>query len=236
MSLQKNDPYGTALREYAEGNTAAVLVKQYSWGAREERPVDAFFRKPDFYLVDSCALKHCKGRVLDVGAGCGQHSLLLKHKGHDVTSIDILPESVEIMKSIGLSGVRQISFLEMTKEEYDTILMLGRSMGLCETLEGLVDVLKKCNVLIKSDGQILLGSLDFKRSPYFINTNKIETSKYHGEVRFKFVYDDIVGEEIQWLYVDSSTLSQKARMCGLETEVLCEEEGGDYLARLTISA
>ena len=128
MCSDRQDPYGSALRDFVQGNVAGVLEKRYANGVSEPIPVAAFFRDPHHFGSDSCALEHCRGRVLDVGAGCGQHALYLERAGHQVTAIDVLPEATDIMRGLGLSDVREMSFYEMPAESYDTLLFLGRTI------------------------------------------------------------------------------------------------------------
>lgn len=231
----RRDPYGIALEDFVQGNAEGVLEKRYANGVNEPVPVEAFFREPDFYRTDSCALDHCRGRVLDVGAGCGRHALHLEKAGHRVTAIDVLPEAVRIMRDLGLSDVRETSFHDMPSEAYDTLLFLGRTIGFAESLSGLEDVLGKCRELIDPSGQVLLTSLDVERSAALADSGDAGgTGSYPGELRFRFVYAGIVGREIQWLYVDPETLYQRARLCGWQSEVLCDEGDGNFLARLTL--
>jgi len=82
---------------------------------------------------------------------------------------------------------------------------------------------------------VLLTSLDIERSAALADAGEAgATGIYPGEVRFRFVYAGIVGTEIQWLYVDPKTLSRRARLCGWQSVVLCDEGDGNYLARLTL--
>jgi SAM-dependent methyltransferase len=234
MYLDRQDPYGIALREFVHGNTAGVLEKRYANGVSEPVPVEAFFREPDYFGSDSWALRHCRGRVLDVGAGCGQHAHYLERAGYEVTAIDVVPEAVHIMRELGLSDVREISFYDMPAEGYDTLLFLGRTIGFAETLKGLDGILGKCRELLNSGGQVLLTSLDVERSAVLTEDENVGTVKsYPGEVRFRFVYGGIVGAELRWLYIDPQTLSERAHLCGWESEVLYDEGDGNYLGRLT---
>lgn len=41
--------------------------------------------------VEKCVLAACRGRILDVGAGAGCHSLALQSRGLGVDAIDISP-------------------------------------------------------------------------------------------------------------------------------------------------
>ncbi len=237
MCLDRQDPYGIALRDFVQGNTAGVLEKRYANGVSEPIPVEAFFREAEYFGSDSCALNHCRGRVLDVGAGCGQHALYLEGAGYEVTAIDVLPEAVYIMRGLGLSDVREVGFYEMPAESYDTLLFLGRTIGFAETLNGLDSVFGKCRELLNPSGQVLLTSADVERSAVLTDDENVSTvMSYPGEVRFRFVYGGIVGPELLWLYIDRQTLSERAHRCGWESEVLYEEGDGNYLARLTLAA
>jgi len=237
MSSTRRDPYGIALRDFVQGNTAGVLEKRYAGGVSEPIPVELSFREPDHFGGDACALDHCRGRVLDVGAGCGQHALYLERAGYDVTAIDVLPEAVDIMRGLGLSDVREVSFYDMPAEGYDTLLFLGRTFGFAESLNGLDNVLGKCRELLNSGGQVLLTSLDVGRSAVLSDDeNATGAGSYPGEVCFRFVYAGIVGTESRWLYIDPQALSERAHRCGWESEVLHDEGDGNYLARLTLAA
>lgn len=237
MCLDRQDPYGIALRDFVQGNVAGVLEKRYASGVSERIPVDLWFREPDHFSGDACALGHCRGRVLDVGAGCGRHALHLERAGHEVTAIDVSPEAAHIMRGLGLSDVRELDFHDMPAERYDTLLFLGRTIGFAETLSGLDTVLEKCRKLLNAGGQVLLTSLDVERSEVLAADETASAVKsYPGEVRFRFVYAGIVGPELRWLYIDPRTLSERAHRRGWQSELLHDEGDGNYLARLTLVA
>jgi len=53
-------------------------------------PIDIFFRDiGDMPELERLALKHCKGKILDVGAGVGSHALLLQSRNMEVTALEI---------------------------------------------------------------------------------------------------------------------------------------------------
>jgi SAM-dependent methyltransferase len=69
------------------------------------------------------------GRVLEVGAGCGQLSLLLTKRGWDVTSTDYFPHFVTYLQSIGLRA-RQANALELSPDidgVFDNVIAQGVS-------------------------------------------------------------------------------------------------------------
>jgi hypothetical protein len=78
MNPQAMEPYGAALLAYFEGDTRAELALRRDDGHERSLPVGHFFRTPAaFTPVENLALQHCRGHVLDLGAGTGLHSLLL---------------------------------------------------------------------------------------------------------------------------------------------------------------
>jgi 2-polyprenyl-3-methyl-5-hydroxy-6-metoxy-1,4-benzoquinol methylase len=54
-------------------------------------------------MIEQKALKLSKGKVLDIGAGAGSHSLYLQNERNlDVTALDISPKSIEVCKLRGI--------------------------------------------------------------------------------------------------------------------------------------
>jgi 2-polyprenyl-3-methyl-5-hydroxy-6-metoxy-1,4-benzoquinol methylase len=63
-------------------------------------------------------------RVLDVGAGPGNHAEFFKKKGLDVLAIDISPRMVQICKSKGINAeVHDIENLDLGNQQFDGIWM-----------------------------------------------------------------------------------------------------------------
>ena len=99
----KMDPMGKAIAEYYQNKKADRLRVFSPMFEEDEIPLTTLFRSyaamPE---IERKALDMAKGRVLDVGAGAGCHSLVLQERGLDVTAIDISPLSVETMKERGV--------------------------------------------------------------------------------------------------------------------------------------
>jgi 2-polyprenyl-3-methyl-5-hydroxy-6-metoxy-1,4-benzoquinol methylase len=146
-------PFGLALSDYFSGDEAAefYIYRDDSWPSRI--PAAIFFREATEISVDKVALDNCRGNVLDVGAGTGIHSLYLKNKGFTVCSIDISPEACEIMRKRGLKDVRCVDVTGVQAGPFDTLLILGRGIGMVETIDGLDYFLKRMRGLVKNDGK-----------------------------------------------------------------------------------
>ena len=101
---RKMDPMGRAIAEYWKTmvstnrpKTADRLRVFSPMFEEDEIPLTTLFRSyEDMPEIERKALDMAKGRILDVGAGAGCHSLVLQERGMDVTAIDISPLSVEL--------------------------------------------------------------------------------------------------------------------------------------------
>ncbi len=230
-------PHGLALKAYFEGDTDAELYGRRDDGQGGPMPVSRFFRSPEeFTLLENTALAHCRGRVLDVGAGTGLHSLVLQEKGFEVTAIDISPHAVEIMRVRGVHDAHCADIFTFQGGPFDTLLLMGHGIGMVETLAGLKGFLDHVRNLVAADGQILLESLDVRQTndPTHLAYHEAnrKAGRYIGEIRLQFSFGEVVGPYCGWLHVDPETLQAHAEGAGWGFEVLLSEENGDYLARL----
>jgi SAM-dependent methyltransferase len=239
MDPKAMGPYGAALLSYFAGNTGTALVLHRDDGQEAQLPVSHFFRPPSaFTPIEEVALAHCRGHVLDVGAGTGLHSLVLQQKGFRVTAIDISPEAVEIMARRGVQDVHCADLFEYQGGPFGTVLMMGHGIGMVETLAGLDRFLAHARGWLSAEGQVLLESLDVRvtddpRNLAYQEANR-RAGRYLGEVRMHLEYQGQKGAPRGWLHVDAETLKRQAVRAGWNGEVILTAASGDYLARLAI--
>ena len=201
----------------------------------DEIPLQTLFRKyEDMPKIERKALDMARGKVLDVGAGSGCHSLVLQEKGLDVTAIDISSLSVETMKERGVKKVLEQNFFTLDGQ-FDTILMLMNGIGIVGSLERMPKFFKQLERILAPGGQVLCDSSDIHY--VFETENGIielpEDMSYYGEHSFQMQYKDTIGEPFPWLYIDADTLRERAARNGYAVEVKAEGEHYDYLARIT---
>lgn len=238
MDPRSMDPHGMAMLAFFDGDTHAVLGVRRDDGLEDSIPVSRFFRDAsEFTPIENAALDLCRGLVLDVGAGSGLHSLVLQEKGVRVTSIDISPQAVEIMKQRGVKGAHRADIFEFQGGPYDTILLLGHGIGMVETIVGLDRFLACAQSLVSDHGLVLLDSLDVRvpDNPAHLAYHEAnrKAGRYIGECRLQFHFQGKSGPNCCWLHVDSDTLNERAMAAGWRCDVILEEESGDYLAKLT---
>ena len=229
------DPMGRAIAEYWKTKTADRLRVFSPMFEEDEIPLTTLFRShEDMPEIERKALDMAKGRILDVGAGAGCHSLVLQERGMDVTAIDISPLSVETMKERGVKKVFEQDFFTL-QSQFDSILMLMNGIGIVGTLERMPEFFKQLDKILAPRGQVLCDSSDI--SYVFETEDSIvelpDDMGYYGEHSFQMQYKDTIGEPFDWLYIDADTLRQKAGRNGYAVEVVAEGEHYDYLARIT---
>lgn len=230
-----NDPMGTAIAEYHKTGKADRLRVFSPDFDEDDIPVELLFRSfEEMPEIEQIALTMAQGKILDVGAGAGCHSLALQQMEKDVTAIDISPLSIETMSARGVNKSMEQDFFTIT-EKYDTILMLMNGIGIVGTITNLPSFFKHIDGILSDNGLLLLDSSDI--SYVFEEEDGIiylpEGDKYYGELVYQMQYRDIKGESFPWLYIDFETLQQIAQKNGFNAELVQTGEHYDYLARIT---
>lgn len=232
------DPMGAAIYDYHRNGRAGVLRVFSSQFEEDEIPVGDLFREyEDMPELEKLALELAQGRILDVGAGSGCHSLALRKLGKDAVAIDISPLSVDVMKERGLDA-RQINLYdESFDEKFDTVLMLMNGSGIIGTLENMPVFFDRIRSLLRPGGSLLIDSSDL-RYLYEEEDGSLMidlADDYYGLLEYQMQYEDVLGEPFDWLYVDFDTLAFYAEENGFKAELAAEGEHYDYLARLTLA-
>ena len=107
------DPMGAAILDFQKHGKAARLRVLSSMFEEDEMPVTHLFRSTgEMPVLEQKALQLAKGRVLDIGAGSGCHTLELQKKGLAVKAIDISPLSCEAMKLRGVKDAECINLFD----------------------------------------------------------------------------------------------------------------------------
>ena len=143
------------------------------------------------------------------------------------------------MRKRGANDVQCVDIATFRAEPFDTVLIIGRTIGMVEDLPHLQRFLEDVRGLVKSDGQILLNSLDVRCTNNATDLAYQEANRqagcYFGELRLRFEYRGQKGSTFGWLYVEPETLAHQAHRSGWLYETVMQQEDGNYLARLTPS-
>lgn len=224
-----SDILGQAIYNYHHGDKVSKLWIYNRYGPREEMPVRTYFRdEDDMPDLEWCALNHCNGSVLDVGAGAGSHSLVLQQWNTAVTALDISPLATDVMRERGVADVIKADIFAYNARQYDTLLMLMNGIGIAGHLDGFRKFLRHAKTLLLPGGQLLFDSSDVA----YLYPDGIPDGDYYGQISYQYAYKGERSEWFSWLYVDEKTMLEIAGEEGWQGEVIFEDEYGQYLAKL----
>jgi 2-polyprenyl-3-methyl-5-hydroxy-6-metoxy-1,4-benzoquinol methylase len=226
-------PHGAALLDCFRGETSAMLICHQD-GVRDDVPA-GFWLRETIDLLESRALDLCRGRVLDVGAGAGVHTLELQRRGIDVTAIDIAQECVEIMRERGVRKAEAVDLYTLEARPFDTILCLCNGLDKVGRLADLPRFLGRMRALLAPDGQLIADSFDLRvgadAARLAVLSRKEEAGRYFGEVDLQFEYKGRTGTPFTVLHIDLETLSYIAEQHAWQCELI-GSDGGHYLVRM----
>ena len=237
MLAEDKDPMGHAIAEYHKKGRAVKLRVFSSMFYEDSIPVDTLFRSFDgMPRLEQEMLRRCEGRVLDVGAGSGCHSVELMKMGREVVAIDISALSVEVMNERGVDARCEDFFDERFCEQFDTIIMAMNGIGIVGRIERLPEFFKRAKQLLRPGGRILLDSSDLRY--VFEDEDGVMdidlAAGYYGEVDYAMKYRTVQGDRFDWLYIDFATLQMYAEESGFKCEKVADGDHYDYLACLEL--
>lgn len=234
----EKDILGTALLDFHNGNYTADIITFSSLEEKDVMPLPYLFRDyGQMPELEKKALALCKGTVLDIGCGAGNHSLYLQNEGFKVSCLDHSKGAIAVCENRGIRNSYHGSIFDFEDGRFDTLLLLMNGIGISGQLKNIDVFLNKLKSLLNKGGQIILDSSDIiymfesdEDGGYWIP----EDVAYYGEVRFTMEYKKLKGDEFPWLYLDFNTLQRAAMFNGFTCELVFEGEHYDYLARLAL--
>ena len=230
------DPMGQMIVDYLNGRTQA-RVEVFSPHLEMGEMTGEMLCRPfvDMSAMEQDALSRCRGRILDVGAGSGCHSLWLQDRGEDVSALEISPGCIRAMEKQGVNTILYDSFFRLKTDPFDTILMLMNGIGLCGTLEGVKLFFQHLPQLLDDQGQVLVDSTDLGAYAPVDSPEDPEDSEPglgFWETQFSVTYGGLQSPDFDWIYMDFETLSYHADLHGFQCRCIHQGERGKYLARI----
>jgi len=236
--LPELDPIGQAIYNYFFFNDNTPIDVLSTVVEDEELPPDYFFRTyREMPHLEKLALKRSKGKILDIGAGAGCHSVYLQKSKNDVTALEISQLCCTVLEKRGVKKWINDDIFSFNGEQFDTILMLMNGIGIAKNIEGLKNLLSHLKKLLLPGGSILVDSSDLiylyqeENGSYLLDINAV---KYYGEIEYQLNYKNIVGETYSWLFADNVILFEIAEEMGYQAKIVDYGPHYDYLAELTL--
>ena len=185
--------------------------------------------------LEKKAMSLCSGKILDVGACAGPHSVFLHEKGFDITSLETSVLCCEVLKNRKLPHVVNQDIFKYSSTKFDTILMLMNGTGIAGSLSRLEVLLHHLKTLLNPGGQILIDSSDLI---YLFGQEDgsalidISANKYYGELNFQTEYKNWISQPFSWLYVDINNLENAVEKNGLKLKKVIKGQHYNYLAQI----
>ena len=220
-STVTGDALGEALLDAVDGGPGLHFLERDD-GHLEAMDASIYFSKP-FSWPDSeaAALRNLSGRILDIGAGAGRHSLALQSRGYEPTALDVSPGATEVCRRRGIKRVFDGSIfdlLETPVDPFEALILMGHNLGLLQSearAAGMFDAMRS----LLSPGGSVIGTC---RDPYM--TDNPDHLSYHeanraagrfpGQIRMRYRYRRLATEWFNILFLSPDELKALAERSG----------------------
>lgn len=236
------DAYGVYIlaQYHRKTEECEIIERDDGYIGTGSNPGDYFSDYPKWSHIEQKAIKLAKGRVLDIGAGAGRHSLCLQKHGFEVVPIDNSPGAIKVCQLRGLKRARVIPIENIGRfkpDSFDTIIMFGNNFGLFGSPAKAKKILKTMYRITSPAGRIVTQS----RDPYKTkDENHLEYHKLNrkrgrmpGQLRIRVRFERFVGPWFDYLFVSKSEMKNIVRGSGWKvTEFISSAKDANYCAVL----
>ena len=233
-TVYKSDLFGRALLDFHKQKACCDLITWTDISPPEILRIAYFFRTyAEMPQHEQAALSLARGRILDIGAGAGAHSIWLQNRGADVTALEHSPALSELLRLRGIRNVKAADFFSLDKDgPYDTLLLLMNGAGMIGRLERAEAFFRQLHKLTHKNARILVHLSDIAYL-YEAYGHPFPDDRYYGETKFFLKYGPYCTEPFPWIYFDPDLFGYLAGRYGFRAETILEEDTGDFLVRLT---
>lgn len=154
----------------------------------------------EFQYYDALLKRHNCHSVLEVGCGSGMLARRFLKNGYDYLGLDLSNEMLDIARSETSSDrfiqcdMRELSF----DQQFDAVLITGRSIAYVIENKGIVDTLKGVNKSLKDKGLFVFGV--FEANGIFDNFNDFEQNIEHHNKKLRRISTLKMNLQTGWTY------------------------------------
>jgi SAM-dependent methyltransferase len=236
---EEEDAFGRYLLDWLDGHAGELLLERDDGEGGPALGGEWFFAEPEVWAeAERAVLRLVQGRVLDVGAGAGRHSLEAQARGLEVVAIDVSPGAVEACRRRGVRDARLLPLAAVDERlgRFDTVLMMCGNFGLVGSAEEAEVILRRLHAITASTGRIVLDSID----PY-VDSDASDLAYQErnrarglmpGQVRIRLRYGERVNPWFDLLNLSVSELAGLVGASGWRVAEVVEGEPPDYYAVL----
>jgi len=235
----EEDAYGRVLLDYLSGRAGDSFLDRDDGHTGPSLGPEWFFAEPEEWPdAERAVFGHVRGRVLDVGAGAGRHSLEAQRRGSEVVAIDVSPGAVEVCRRRGVRDARLLPLAAVDESlgVFDTVLMMCGNFGFVGNVGEAATILRRLHAMTSPDGTIVLDSVD----PY-VDSDAADIAyqarnrahgRMPGQVTIRIRYGERATPWFDLLLVSSAELERLVAGTGWRLAQVVEGEPPDYYAVL----
>jgi SAM-dependent methyltransferase len=236
---EEEDAFGRLLLDYLGGRAGDAFLDRDDGYTGPAMGPEWFFAEPQQWAdAERAVFGDVHGRVLDIGAGAGRHSLEAQRRGLDVVAIDVSPGAAEVCRRRGVEDVRLLPLAGVQKDlgVFDTVLMMCGNFGLVGNAKEASTILRQLHTMTSPHGRIVLDSVD----PY-VDSDAADLAyqernrargRVPGQVTIRIRYRDYATPWYDLLNVSAAELGQLVAGAGWRLAQVVEGEPPDYYAVL----
>ncbi len=235
---ETGDAFGEALLDAVAGGRGLHFVERDD-GFLEAMDASLYLSKPfNWPEAEASALRNVSGRILDIGAGAGRHSVALQNRGCEPVALDVSPGAVEACRRRGVERTFEGSLFDLVQsrpEPFDAMILMGNNLALLQSEARAAGMFDAMRSLLLPGGSVIGTCLD----PYL--TDDPDHLSYHdanraagrfpGQIRMRFRYRRIASDWFSILFMAPDELKDLAGRSGWQV-VGTTKPDPDYVAVL----
>ena len=208
-----DDVYGAILRDALAGQSAMEIVERDDGFlmAFDARYLLAPFTKWDD-PVERQAMRHVRGRVLDVGCGGGRVCLHFQSRGLEIVGVDSSRGAIDACRRRGVRDARMLGIepIDASLGSFDTVVLLGQNFGMLGSWSKARRVLARLARIATARGRIVAETfdphaIDEPVQHRYLRRNR-ERGRMPGQLRVRTRYRDLSTPWFDWLQVSRPEL------------------------------
>jgi SAM-dependent methyltransferase len=215
------DAFGRALLDALRDGDASYIVERIDGYVDVESAADNLTVPSQWPVRDAMALDLVSGRVLDVGAGAGRHSLALQDMGADPVALDTSPGAIDVCRRRGVERTFVGDVFDLLAEDprpFDAALFMGNNLGLLGSPAEARELLAALGRLLTPDGVVVGTGLDPHLTDdedhrVFHERNRA-AGRLPGQLTLRVRYGYLASDWFNYLFVSPEELRDLADECG----------------------
>jgi len=200
------DIFGKILKAYLNGESLEYTIRRNDGGIIDVFNTGIYFTNYSDWedYEKEIISKYVRGKVLDVGAGAGRHSIFLQDRGYDVHAIDISPSAIQLMKIRGIKNtyLMDLRKLDFPENYFNSVLIMFADLGLAGSIKDTKELLKSLYKITTPEGRIITTLRDpynVSESKYFVHhAHPRKGAKLVDKIRARIEYN---GDKGDWFYL-----------------------------------